>query len=257
VQFLSKVASGGAFPTSIAVNGDLVYVLNARGTPNVNGFRLNADGTLTALANSTRNLPGGAGAAPADVRFSQDGTLLLVTETGTNQIDVFQVQNDGSITEGVAMAASGKKPFGVEFATRDRVIVTEAGTASVSSYNLNDSNGLETISASVPNHQMASCWVALTNDKTFAYVSNTGSGTISSYQVDQHGNLTLAKAVAAATEIATSAPIDSAMSDDSKFLYVLESTLGKILVFSVDGPNLTRVAVVGGLPTSIQGIAAQ
>ena len=183
--------------------------------------------------------------------------MLLVTETGTNQIDVFQVQNDGSATDGVAMAASGKKPFGVAFATRDRVIVTEAGTASVSSYSLNDSNALEAISASVPNHQMASCWVALTNDKTFAYISNTGSGTISSYQIDQHGNLTLAKAVAAATENATSSPIDSAMSDDSKFLYVLESTLGKVAVFGVDGANLTSIGTMGGLPTSIQGIAAQ
>jgi 6-phosphogluconolactonase (cycloisomerase 2 family) len=257
VQFLSKVASGGTFPSSIAMNGSLVYVLNARGTPNISGFRLAVDGTLTAIPNSTHNLPGGAGAAPADVRFSQDGTLLLVTETATNQIDVFQVQNDGSATDGVAMAASGKTPFGIAFATRDRVLVTEAGSASVSSYNLNDSNGLETISASVPNHGLASCWITLTNDKTFAYVSNTGSANISSYQVDQHGNLTLAKAVAGPTENATSSPIDSAMSDDSRFLYVLESTLGKIIVFSANGANLTRVATIGGLPTSVQGIAAQ
>lgn len=47
------------------------------------------------------------------------------------------------------------------------------------------------------------------------------------------------------------------MSDDSRFLYVLESTLGKAPVFNANGANLARVATKGGLPTSIQGIAAQ
>ena len=44
VTLLSKVASGGEFPNSVALYGDLVYVLNAHGTPNVTGFRLDAGG---------------------------------------------------------------------------------------------------------------------------------------------------------------------------------------------------------------------
>src|SRR4051812_29264824 len=56
------VASGGSFPTSIAVHGDLVYVLNAGADGSVAGFRL-VDGLLQPLAGSTRSL-GLANATP-------------------------------------------------------------------------------------------------------------------------------------------------------------------------------------------------
>lgn len=256
LSYISKVASGGSFPNSIAINNNLVYVLNGQGTPNISGFRLNADGTLTAIPNSRRNLPGGSGSAPADVKFSQDGTLLIVTETMTNQIDVFSVGNDGTTDNGAAMPSSGMAPFGVNFARRNRLVVAEAGTGSVSSYNLSDSNTLEPISKSVPNGQMASCWIMLTNDKSYAYISNTGSSTISSYQVDAHGNLTLLKAVATVTGPASS-PIDSAMSSDSKYLYVVESTMGRVGILRLAGANLSVIGGASGLPSSIQGIAAQ
>jgi 6-phosphogluconolactonase len=179
-----------------------------------------------------------------------------VTESMTNQIDVFPVQDNGLTNDAVVIPALGKTPFGVNFATRDRVLITEAGSGAVSSYNLTDTNGLEVISASVADGQLASCWITLTNDKSYAYVSNTMSGDISSYQVDQHGDLTLAKAVAASTG-PVSAPIDSAMSDDSQYLYVIESTLGKIAIFGVAGANLNSLGTVNGLPNSVQGIAAE
>ena len=68
----------------VPYNAFHLHTLNARGMPNVSAFRLGVDGTLTAIPNSTRNLPGGSAAVPADVRFRRDGTLLLVTETGTH-----------------------------------------------------------------------------------------------------------------------------------------------------------------------------
>ena len=39
LRLADRVASGGATPTSVAVSGDLVYVLN-NGTPNIAGFRI-------------------------------------------------------------------------------------------------------------------------------------------------------------------------------------------------------------------------
>ena len=47
------VASGGDFPTSIAVSGDTVYVLNAGGKTNVTGFRMTRYG-LRLISHSTR-----------------------------------------------------------------------------------------------------------------------------------------------------------------------------------------------------------
>src|SRR4051812_17840798 len=51
----SVVPSGGSFPVSIAVHGDLVYVLNARDGGTVQGFRRH-DGDLVPIPGSNRAL---------------------------------------------------------------------------------------------------------------------------------------------------------------------------------------------------------
>jgi 6-phosphogluconolactonase len=256
LEFLSKTASGGTFPASVALHEDMVYVLNSHGIPNVKGFRLQPDGNLTPIPNATRNLPGGTAAAPADVKFSQDGTLLLVTETATNQIDVFRIRNNGTADGPVVVSSPGAMPFGFAFAQQGRPIVAEAGTGSVSSYNITDNNTLTVMTPALRNGQLASCWISLTHNKSYAYVSNTASGTISSYRINPHGDLRLLKAVAA-NPGAKSAPIDSSLSNDSRFLYVLSSTQGRIMVFGVNGSSLQSLDNINGLPKSIQGIAAQ
>lgn len=255
LALLSKIPSGGTFPNSVALAGNLVYVLNARGIPNVTGFRLRRDGTLQPIPGSTRNLPGGSAAAPHDVRFSPDGTRLLVTEDGTNQIDVFEVDSDGRLTDVNTEPSSGPGPFGFIFGRRGVLVVTEAAAGAVSSYQLTNQNHLTVIDGSVPNGQMASCWISMTR-RGHAFISNTASSTLSSYHVAADGQLTLVKAVAANTG-SGSAPIDSALSQDGDFLYVLDSALGKVLIFRVNGNSLRSAGSVTGLPTTLQGIAAQ
>jgi hypothetical protein len=46
---------------------------------------------------------------------------------------------------------------------------------------------------SVATHQTAACWVVVTEDGRFAYTTNTGSGSISGYEIDD-GALTLLNA---------------------------------------------------------------
>ena len=80
LRLLDREPSGGTMPVSITVHGNLVYVLNAAGTPNIQGFALDpASGHLIHLAGSERALAGGPGSAPAQVSFSPDGGVLLVT----------------------------------------------------------------------------------------------------------------------------------------------------------------------------------
>ena len=71
-----RAGSGGIKPTSVAVSGALVYVLN-NGTPSISGFGI-ADGKLTAIPESTRPLSS-ADADPAQVSFTTDGRVLIVT----------------------------------------------------------------------------------------------------------------------------------------------------------------------------------
>lgn len=253
VALLSKVSSGGEFPNSVALNGDLAYVLNAHGTPNVTGFRIHADGVLHPIPGSTRALPGGTSAAPHDIVFSPDGARLLVTEGGTNQIDILAIADDGLITSITTQASTGG-PFGLRFGRDEVLAVTEAGTGAVATYQLTSANTLNLISAPVPDGQMASCWISLTlNGHTF--VSNTGSGNLSSYQVSADGTAALVKPVAAS--IAPGAPIDSALTSQGNFLYVEDSARGGVFFFSIQGNTLAEVGSVSRLPTSLQGIAAQ
>jgi 6-phosphogluconolactonase len=258
ITFGSKVKSGGAFPVSVSAFGELVYVLNQLGTANITGFTSDAAGHLQRIPGSTRKLAGGALAQPAQVSFTPDGKQLLVTEKGTDLIDVFAVQAGGLTTGPEAVMSSGHTPFGFAFGPSDSVIVSEAErglpkAATASSYVLGG-GGLQPVSAKVPDGQTAACWVAVTGGT--AWVVNTGTSTISSYAVSTGGALTLQNPVAAFTG-ANTAPIDLATSSDGSFIYVLKSAAGAIAGYKVNGESLAPIFNKAGLPLSIQGIAAR
>lgn len=255
LQRVSTVSSGGTFPNSVALSSTLVYVLNARGTPNVTGFRISANGELLKIPGSTRKLPGGSTAAPHDIRFTPDDTRLIVTEGGTNQIDIFELGNTGLITKVTTQPSAGSGPFGFRFGRQGVLLNVEATTASLSSYSLTTLDSLSVISAAVPDTQKAACWITLTGTAGVGFVSNTASGSLSSYEIDPNGAVTLQKAVAGS--LGSGAPIDSARSADSQYLYVDDSALGRVVIFKISGSGLLSIGSVTGLPTTLQGIAAQ
>jgi 6-phosphogluconolactonase len=253
LRWRDKIRSGGDFPNSVALSGDLVYVLNAKGAaPHINGFRLSPDGFLRSIPSARVDLPPGSAGAN-DIRFAEDGTKLLVTVSGTNQILVFEIGDNGVAGPPSAQASAGASPFGIRFGRNGIAIVSEAA-GSASSYDFDAADMLNVISAAVPDTQAAACWISLNRSATHAFVSNTASGTISSYQIDGNGGLTLLQAVAANLG---GAPIDSSLSRDSKFIYVVDSAMGRVVILRVDGGSLTPIGSVASLPASIQGIAAQ
>lgn len=254
LHLLNTVSSSGSFPNSVALSGSLVYVLNAQGTPNISGFRLGAGG-LTPIAGSTMNLPGGSGSTPHDVRFSLDGARLLVSEEGTNRIDVFELNNAGVPVSVKTNPSAGQGPFGLKFGRDGVLLSAEATSNSLSSYFLDSNNTLSVISAAVPNGQMATCWIAVTKGGKFSFVSNTASGDLSAYAVSGNGTVNLDQSVAAAADGGN--PIDSAFSADGSFLYVVDSSMGRILIYGVNGASLSLLSTVTGLPTTVQGIAAE
>ena len=255
--------SGGVRPISLTRHQDLLYVLNEGGTPNITGFTVGDDGTLTPLADSTQPLIGDTAADPAEVSFNRDGTLLVVTEKAGNRLDTYIIDENGLPSAPIDNTSNGMTPFGFAFNNHDNLIVSEAfgGTpnqSAASSYNASDDGILSVISGSVPNSQTASCWVVTTNNGKTAFVSNTGSSTISSYDVaPSGGTLTLINAVAADTG-ANSAPIDMALNNSSHFLLVLVAGTQSVACYRVehDG-NLTLIDTEGGLPLGAQGIAAK
>ena len=255
--------SGGVRPISLTLHDDLLYVLNEGGTPNITGFTVGEDGTLTPLAGSTQPLIGGTAADPAEVSFSPDGTLLVVTEKAGNRLDTYIIDENGLPSAPIDNASNGMTPFGFAFNNQDFLIVSEAfggapNASAASSYSAPESGILGVISGSIPNSQTASCWVVTTNNGKSAFVSNTGSSTISSYQIGAgNGELTLLNPVAADTG-ANSAPIDMALNNSSRFLSVLLGGSQAVASYRVehDG-SLTLIDTEAGLPLGAQGIAAK
>jgi 6-phosphogluconolactonase len=258
LTLVETIASGGTMPVSVAVRGTLVYVLNA-GSDNVTGFTLSATGDLTALAGSTRSLSG-SGTMPAQVAFAPSGRRLVVTEKATNKIDVFVVNANGTLGAVTANASSGMTPFGFEFTKNGRLIVSEANggapNASVtSSYGFGEGTTLVPISKAVPTTETAACWVVITGDQRFVYVTNTGSNTITGYALAANGTLRRLtdNGVSATTQMG---PIDAVIV--GQFLYTLDRTSGVISIFTVNANgSLTSVGSQTGLPTTAYGLIAR
>ena len=257
----STVDSGGLRPISVTEHQGLVYVLNADGAGNISGFR-DDHGTLVPLAGSTRPLSAASGTGSAQVGFSPDGDTLLVTEKATNRLTSYPVDADGRAGVPVVTASAGITPFGFAFDRRGHALVSEAfggaaGASALSSYTFDEWAPARPVivSASVGTTQTAACWVVVTPNGRHAYVTNTGSGTISRYAVQKKGGrLALAQGIAAT---AGAGPIDAAISHDGRHLFVLNSgshTLGMYAV--ADDGTLAASGAASGLPTGANGLAA-
>jgi len=262
LTLVDKVSSGGVRPISLTAHENLLYVLNEGGTPNITGFSISNTGDLSPLPGSTRPLSGGTMADPAEVSFSHDGLLLVVTEKAANLIDVYVVGTDGVAGPPTSNPSAGMTPFGFAFDQRNHLIVSEAfggapNASAVSSYTASLSGMLSVVSDSIPNSQTASCWIVITNSGRHVFASNTGSGTVSSYTLASNGALTLLNGVAANIG-AMSFPIDMALANSSRFLYVHAAGPQTVEAFRVEANgSLTDIGGVGGLPFAAQGIAAR
>lgn len=269
-RFIQKVKSGGDLPLSLTIHGNLLYVLNSGTGSNIFGFRVGRDGMLIPLDGSFRRLGTFVG-VPAQVQFNPKGNVLVVTNKATdvtlplnNIITTYTVGTDGLPSKPMVQRSNGLRPFGFAFRRDGRMVVSESfnvrlGQAAASSYNVLEDGRISLISGSVGNTQTDTCWVWITNDGRYAYMTNFISGTISSYRVDQDGNLSLLNAVAANIGD-RSQPEDMAASEDGQYLYVLLTGVGQVASFQVNGNgSLTPVDRDGGIPAmaGVTGLAAR
>jgi 6-phosphogluconolactonase len=263
LTYLSKTNSEGTMPISLTVYNNLVYVLNAGGTPNIAGFWLSYSGTLTFITGSNQPLSGLASPSPEQIGFNTDGNVLVVTEKGTNMIDTYLIDSNGVASAPATLPSVGMGPYGFAF-TGDNLIVTEAagsaGTASltggsgtVSSYVLSDWGTLRTISGAMPCFGNAPCWIAINSAGTFAYTSDAHGGTISTFAISGAGSLTLVSSIETTTKVPC---LDLAFSNHSQFLYALNG--GYITGFQVypDGSLWQVTSVNTGFAASATGLAA-
>jgi 6-phosphogluconolactonase len=265
LDFRGKTPSGGAQPSAIAEFRGLVYVLNSGGAGSLVGFHLDNGGQLDPIKNSTAFLTGTT-TGGASLAFSPDGQFLVVTERVANNIDLFHIQSDGTLSPIVVNSNPAPGTFSVAFAPNGAAIVSETGPATatngsaISSYKVNSNGTLTAITHSLPTFAAGNCWNAITPDGRWVYVSNSGSDNISGFNIGKDGSLTPIAGTVLGNNPAGSHNVDIAVSGDGKFVYTINSQTGNIGVFAInqqDG-SLTSLGQAGDLPKSVgfNGIAA-
>jgi 6-phosphogluconolactonase len=258
---IKTVSSRGTMPISLSVSGSYLYVLNAGGDGNISGFVGARSGKLRPIPHSTRPLSA-SGVGPAQVSFADAGDVLVVTEKNTNSIDTYSVDGDTGLATGpTTTASSGATPFG--FAHRgDRIVVSEAnggapGASTVSSYRLDPGDTPSVVTASLANGQSAACWVEIVRHTRYAYVTNTGSATITGLRMRKDDTIALLDP-SGVTATTGAAPSDVAATAGSDYLYSRDGGALSISAFGIESDG--SLAPVGGpavsVPKSSVGLAA-
>ena len=248
--------SGGTTPVSVAIRGDLVYVVNAGGSGSIQGFHLHS---LTPIPGSNQSLGLTPGLTPAflntpgQIGFTPDGRHLIVTtKANGSAIDVFNVTPSGSVTGAPVVNPSATPvPFGFTFDRYGRLVVTEAGTSALTTYRV-ASNGTLTEVGSTTDGLAALCWVA--TNGSFFFGSNAGSAAVTSYSIGTNGVPTVI-----GTTTTDPGPVDLAASADGRSLFVETGANDLVDSFAVDANGLLTAtgAVAPELPghAGLEGIA--
>jgi 6-phosphogluconolactonase (cycloisomerase 2 family) len=113
----------GATPKSVAEHDGLVVVLNT-GKPGLASFRLDAEGIAPVVGGD--QALAASDADPAQVAFSPEGSMIVITERGTDSIVTYAVAADGTFGASHEIPSEGPTPYGFAFTSGGTLVVTEA-----------------------------------------------------------------------------------------------------------------------------------
>ncbi|MGI8960925.1 MAG: lactonase family protein [Bryobacteraceae bacterium] len=279
---VDREPSGGDRPVSVAVTQNLLYVVNAGSRGNITGFRVRPDGKLTQIPGSTRPLsttefetcqppvvdlgdPDAkcSIAGPTTIGFSPDGNVLVVTERSVSRIETWTLDDDGlAISSGIFQQPANSTPFGFAFADRGRIVVADSfldlpPLAAASSFILSDDGILTAKTVALGNGNASTCWVVISNDGRFAFVTQPVSQSITSYTIEPDGSLSLLNPNAA--QVTGGDPRDEHLSGNGRFLYALNNRTGSVSSFRVkgDGSLILLSLNAGRVPSGANGLAAR
>jgi 6-phosphogluconolactonase len=258
-ELIQTVGSGGAAPKSLAEREGIVYVLNT-GTPSVTGFRL-SDARLEPLMDAERPLSA-ENTESAQVGFTPDGSMIVITDRATDSIITFAVGSAGQLGEMQVTPSAGATPYGFAFTSGGALVVTEAfragkGEAAASSYIVRE-GGVGSVTPSVGNGRSEICWAVVTADDRFAFTTNFADGAVSRYSIGTDGALTLEDATAGLTHDGRPGLRDEGLTRDGRFLYAVDADSGSVFGWQIgqDG-SLAPIGSWGGLPKTVAGLAAR
>jgi 6-phosphogluconolactonase len=113
------------------------------------------------------------------------------------------------------------------------------------------------VTMSAGNGRSEICWAVVTPDGRYAFTTNFADGAVSRWRVEPSGSLVLEDATAGVTEDGRAGLRDEDLTADGRFLYVIDADAREVRGWAVDGAgDLTAVATLDGLPSTVAGLAA-
>ncbi|HTX33364.1 MAG TPA: lactonase family protein [Bryobacteraceae bacterium] len=207
---LNKVVSKGAGPCHVSVtpDGKFVFVANYN-SGSIASFPVHPDGSLgDAVAfvqhtGSSVNPDRQAGPHAHSVVPSPDGRFLLSADLGLDEVTVYKIGSDGSLTPNnppFAKVAPGSGPRHIAFGHGAKfVYVVSEMIPGITVFRYNASRGsLESIQSisSLPQGPIGNssgAEIAVSADGKFVYSSNRGANSIAAFKIDRaKGTLTAA-----------------------------------------------------------------
>jgi 6-phosphogluconolactonase (cycloisomerase 2 family) len=260
--------------TSVGVTRTILYVLNegTLGLPpvpgtivgTIAGFSVDPSGAMTPIPGAVYPV---SDPIASQVGFDATGTVLTISLRGTNRIGMYRLDpSTGLLGPERIFAATGTGlPFGFEYTKRNQLVFANVGNeltnSTASSYDFDKAGGNLTPVDVESTRGGAACWVAITNDQRYAYITNTITNTIARYRITAGGEL-----VFLGLTPSRDASLDVDTSHDGKYLYALSSQFtlatgfgsSKVEAYRIeDDGDLTLIDSSGFLPFSgATGIAA-
>jgi 6-phosphogluconolactonase (cycloisomerase 2 family) len=189
--------SGGVQPDSLGISGNRLYVSNrgdsATGhpgtvAPNITGFTIGTNGSLTPIPNSTVTFP--VDTSPSQNLISRDGRFLFAdifavpgsTAAQGNTFAPFQIQADGTLklAPGGNVGAPVTPALLLGSAVHPKLNIIYAGLTGANQVGVFtfDETGKLSFVGAAPDQGFAACWVEVSADGRFLYETSTGSNTV-------------------------------------------------------------------------------
>jgi hypothetical protein len=250
--WLATTTSNGVRPVSIAVHGNLLFVLNQgivaadAGGPkpaSIRGFLINSSGIPSPIGNATFSF--NSESAPSDVFFLGNRFRLAVLKSGSDAVEAFNVSPTGELSNNQTMTVGeypGNQPVGgaansnlpgIGFAAVIGEEITGAGASVVSfsaSANLTIQPELDA------DDDIDPCWAVTSIKGDRLWSSNFMPKSLTLYLVDGNGTLTRSSIYTPLNDTGPGS-LDLDVSADGRFLYRLRA-------FSTNNQNPNPVPIV-------------
>ncbi len=220
----------GAAPETSAISGTLL--VGNKGEDSLSFIDLE-----TGLETARRN----TGHQPHEIAISPNGRLAAVVSYGGETIDIFDIAARDKI-ETISLAPS-KRPHGIIWLDDGRIIATTEGSDNITIVSPPTGEAQQREIYALATGQKGSHMLAVTPDKSRAFVSNMQSGTVSVLDL---GTMTKIADLPAGTE-----PEGLAITPDGKSIWVADRRGDRLRVFDADSLDQLAYIETGKFPIRV------